>query len=95
MDATFRLYVAGDTVVSLKARQNLQRLCEHHPSPIEIIIVDVLREPARADDARILATPTLIYEHPGRSKRIVGDLSNLEKVIEFLGLQRGDDGHER
>lgn len=92
-DVRFRLYIAGDTVVSQKARENLQRLCEQHPLPIETIVVDVLNEPALADSARILATPTLVYEHQARSKRVVGDLSDIEKVIEFLGLQRGDDGH--
>lgn len=92
-DVRFRLYIAGDTVVSQKARENLQRLCEQHPPPIETIVVDVLNEPALADSARILATPTLVYEHQARSKRVVGDLSDIEKVIEFLGLQRGDDGH--
>jgi circadian clock protein KaiB len=92
-DVRFRLYIAGDTVASQKARENLQRLCEQHPLPIETIVVDVLNEPALADSARILATPTLVYEHQARSKRVVGDLSDIEKVIQFLGLQRGDDGH--
>lgn len=92
-DVRFRLYIAGDTVASQKARENLQRLCEQHPLPIETIVVDVLNEPALADSARILATPTLVYEHQARSKRVVGDLSDIAKVIEFLGLQRGDDGH--
>jgi len=92
---TFRLYIAGDTVVSQKARENLQRLCEQHPVPIETVVIDVLTEPALAESARILATPTLVYEHLTRSKRIVGDLSDTEKVVEFLGLQRGDDGQKR
>lgn len=95
VELRFRLYIAGDTVVSQKARENLQRLCELHPFPIETIVIDVLSEPGLADSARILATPTLVYEHAARSKRIVGDLSDTRKVVEFLGLQRGDDGEER
>lgn len=87
---TFRLYIAGDTIMSQKARENLQRLCEGYSFPVETIVIDVLNEPGLADSARILATPTLVYEHPARSKRVVGDLSDIDKVIQFLGLQRGD-----
>jgi circadian clock protein KaiB len=87
-----RLYIAGDTVVSQNARENLRRLCERHRARIETIVIDVLSEPVLADRARILATPTLVYEHPARSKRIIGDLSDTEKIIEFLGLQQRDDG---
>ena len=94
-DLALRLYIAGDTVASRKARENLQRLCECHPFPIETIVIDVLTEPGLADSARILATPTLVHEHPTRTKRVVGDLNDTEKVMEFLGLERGDDGHER
>ncbi|HWB51450.1 MAG TPA: circadian clock KaiB family protein [Stellaceae bacterium] len=90
-----RLYIAGDTVISQKARENLGRICARHSFPIDITITDVLREPELADRARILATPTLIHEHPTRPKRIIGDLTDIEKIIEFLGLQRGNDDHEQ
>lgn len=86
-----RLYVAGETVVSQKACENLQRLCERCDVAIETVIIDVLSEPAIAEKARILATPTLVYDHPGRSKRVIGDLSDIEKVIGFLGLQERDE----
>jgi circadian clock protein KaiB len=88
---TLRLYLAGDTVVSQKARENLQRLRERPGCPIDVTIIDVLHEPRLADEARILATPTLVCEHPARSKRIIGDLSDIDKIVEFLGLQRGDN----
>jgi circadian clock protein KaiB len=92
---SLRLYIAGETVVSQKARENLQRLCERCSFPIEATITDVLREPQLADDARILATPTLIYERPAaRSKRIIGDLSDIDKIVDFLGLQQGNHAHE-
>lgn len=87
----FRLYVAGDTLISQKARENLQRLCERCATAMDPAIIDVLSEPALADKARILATPTLVYDHPARSKRIIGDLSDIEKVLEFLGLQQRDE----
>lgn len=86
-----RLYVAGETVVSQKARENLQRLCERCETAIETVVIDVLDNPEIADRARILATPTLVYDHPGRSKRVIGDLSAIEKVIGFLGLQERDE----
>lgn len=85
-----RLYIAGDTVASQKARENLVRLCEQYAFTIETVVIDVLREPELADDARILATPTLVYEHPIRSKRIIGDLGDPDKVVEFLGLQQSE-----
>jgi circadian clock protein KaiB len=86
-----RLYIAGDTPASQKARENLQRLREHHSLPVETVVIDILREPALADSARILATPTLIYEHPVRAKRIIGDLGDIERVSEFLGLRQSDE----
>jgi circadian clock protein KaiB len=87
---SLRLYIAGDTPASQRARENLQRLCERHPFPIEAVVIDILREPSLANKARILATPTLICEHPTRAKRVIGDLGDIEKVVEFLGLQQRD-----
>ncbi|HJU16663.1 MAG TPA: circadian clock KaiB family protein [Stellaceae bacterium] len=83
-----QLYIAGDTPISQKARENLQRLCERHPAASEAVVIDILSEPALADEARILATPTLICEHLTRSKRIIGDLGDTDRVAEFLGLQQ-------
>lgn len=87
-----RLYVAGETAISQKARENLKHLSARCAAPIETIVIDVLSEPAIAEKARVLATPTLVYEHPARSKRVIGDLSDVEKVIEFLGLQQRGEG---
>jgi circadian clock protein KaiB len=92
---SLRLYIAGIAVVSQKAQENLQRLCECFGFPIDVAIIDVLLKPQLADEARILATPTLLYEHPARSKRIIGDLSDIDKIVEFLGLQRGDNDEQR
>lgn len=86
-----RLYVAGETVISQKARENLRQLCERCGPAVEALVIDVLSEPSLADKARILATPTLVRDQPARSKRVIGDLSDIEKVIEFLGLQQRDE----
>jgi circadian clock protein KaiB len=50
-------------------------------------IIDVLLKPDLAEKAGILATPTLSYEHPERPRRIVGDLSDVGRVLEFLGIE--------
>jgi circadian clock protein KaiB len=82
-----RLYVAGDSPGSRRARENLARLQRHVLPPCtEIRVVDVLKEPRLAEEARILATPTLSLEDPLHRRRIVGDLSDLQKVLSFLGF---------
>jgi circadian clock protein KaiB len=53
----------------------------------KIEIIDVLAKPELAEQAGILATPTLSYEHAGRPRRIVGDLSDTRRILEFLGLK--------
>jgi circadian clock protein KaiB len=83
-----RLYIAGSSAVSHRAEQNLrqlQRLIK--PQGWDVEIIDVLAQPERAEQARILATPTLSYEHPVRPRRIVGDLSDTKSVLDFLGIE--------
>lgn len=57
----------------------------------KIEIVDVLARPELAEQAGILATPTLTYENHGRPRRIVGDLSDTRRVLEFLGIEPDGD----
>ena len=83
-----RLYIAGNSAISRRAEQNLSRLQELiKPQGWEAEVVDVLAQPERAEHARILATPTLSYEHPVRPRRIVGDLSDTKSVLDFLGIE--------
>ena len=56
-----------------------------------IEIIDVLAQPELAEQARILANPTLSYEHATRPRRIVGDLSDARRVLEFLGIKPDGD----
>jgi circadian clock protein KaiB len=87
-----RLYVAGNTPSSRRAKENLSRLraaMKHDATQVKVI--DVLAEPQLAEEAGILATPTLSYEHPIRSRRIIGDLHDTRKVLEFLGIEATDD----
>lgn len=85
---TLTLFVSGDSPTSRRARENLARIAAHDlPSGWDTEVVDVQTDPGRAEQARILATPTLAYDHPDRSRRIVGDLSERTKVLEFLGIE--------
>jgi circadian clock protein KaiB len=83
-----RLYVAGQTPKSIAAIANLKKICEKHlPGRYEIEIVDLIRDPALAQRHQIVAIPTLIRQLPEPLKRIIGDLSNVEKVLVGLDIQ--------
>jgi circadian clock protein KaiB len=86
-----RLYIAGDTASSRRAKQNLHRLRASVASKgWDVEIVDVLSRPDLADKAGIIATPTLSYEDIHRARRIVGDLSDTKRILKFLGIDEGD-----
>lgn len=81
-----RLYVAGESPKSLEAFANLKRLCEKHVDhPYEIEIVDLLRNPRLARGDEILAIPTLVRRLPAPMRKIIGDLSDTDRVL--VGLQ--------
>ncbi len=82
-----KLYIAGRTARSERAVLQAQRLCEREfESRCELVVVDILEDPAPAEQARILATPTLIKESPQPQRRVIGDLSDIDRVILALGL---------
>jgi circadian clock protein KaiB len=84
-----RLYVAGQTPKSLMAFANLKRLCEEHlVGRHQIEVIDLTREPHRAKTDQIVALPTLVRKLPEPIKRIIGDLSNSERVKIGLDLQQ-------
>jgi circadian clock protein KaiB len=84
----FRLYVAGDGPNSSQALHNLTAVCRKHlPNHYKIEIVDVLREPRRALADNVLMTPTLVKLSPAPTKRIVGNLSQLQPLLQSLGLE--------
>ena len=81
-----KLYVTGNTPRTERAIANLRRVCDEElRSEYELEIIDVMEHPQKAEDDRILATPTLIKQLPPPLRRIIGDLSNKEKVL--LGLE--------
>ena len=80
-----KLFVTGQTPRSEFAIEHLRRICEEEFSnEYELIVVDILKRPQLAEDEKILATPTVIKELPLPIRRIIGDLSDREKVL--LGL---------
>ena len=83
-----RLYVAGQTPRSLNAFENLQRICaEHLDHMYQIEVVDLLEKPHLADGDQILALPTLVRKLPEPIRKIIGDLSNTERVLVGLDLR--------
>ena len=86
-----RLYVAGQTPKSIAALANLKRLCEEHlAGRYHIEIVDLQKQPhlARRDD--IVAIPTLVRQLPPPIRKIIGDLSNQQKVLLGLDVLPGE-----
>ncbi len=84
-----RLYITGQTPKSERAIENLRRICEEELNgQYQMVIIDVLERPQLAEDEKILATPTLIKELPPPLRRIIGDLSDAEKVLLGLELRR-------
>lgn len=83
-----RLYVAGQTPKSLAAFANLKKICEEHlPGQYEIEVIDLLKKPQLASGDQILAIPTLVRKLPSPIKKIIGDLSNTERVLVGLDLR--------
>jgi circadian clock protein KaiB len=83
-----RLYVAGQTARSAAALTNLRRLCETHlAGRYEIEVIDLLVNPKLAAGDQIIAVPTLVRKLPAPMKKIIGDLSNVERTLVGLDLQ--------
>jgi circadian clock protein KaiB len=84
-----RLYVAGTAEKSAAAITRLRALCDQHlAGRYELQVVDVYQEPLLAFEGRILAAPTLVKAAPLPVRRLVGDLSDTEKVITALDIRR-------
>ncbi len=80
-----KLYVAGQTQKSVTAFANLQKICDEHlKGKYQIEVIDLLKNPQLAKGDQILAVPTLVRKLPTPLKRIIGDLSNTERVL--IGL---------
>ena len=89
-----RLYVAGQTPKSITALANLKRLCDGHlAGRYHIEVVDLLSQPHRARRDEIVAIPTLVRKLPPPIRKIIGDLSNVDRVLvglDVLPRERGN-----
>ncbi len=87
MKYELRLYVAGHTARSVAALTNLKRICETHLEGLyRIEVIDLLKQPQLAAGDQILAVPTLVRKFPPPIKKIIGDLSNEERVLVGLDV---------
>lgn len=85
-----KLYVTGETANSKTVIKNLNDILEREPKDLYTLdVIDVLENPQAAEEDKILATPTLIKVFPEPAKRIIGDLSDKEKMKSGLGLADG------
>ncbi len=83
-----RLYIAGKTPRAVKALQNLERICEEHlAGRYRIEVIDLCETPALAKGDQIVAVPTLVRRLPPPLKKIIGDLSNSERVLVGLDIR--------
>lgn len=83
-----RLYVAGQTAKSIAAFSNLKKICEEHlHGKYQIEVIDLVQNPGLAQGDQILALPTLVRRLPHPIKKIIGDLSNTERVLVGLDIR--------
>jgi circadian clock protein KaiB len=86
-----RLYVAGQTPRSLQALSNLRRICDEHlAGRYRVQIIDLLQKPQLAAGDQILAIPTLVRAIPKPARKIIGDLSNVERVLIGLDVRSSE-----
>ena len=86
-----RLYVTGKTARAVAAFANLQKICEEHlPGQYRIEVIDLLKSPQLAKGDQILAVPTLVRKLPEPARKIIGDLSDKERVLVGLDLRPRD-----
>lgn len=84
-----RLYTAGQTPRSLAAFRNLKKVCEEHlPGQYEIEVIDLMANPRLAKDHQIIAIPTLVRKLPNPIRKIIGDLSDVERTLVGLDLRQ-------
>lgn len=94
-----RLYVTGSTPRSARAIQNIRAICEEKlPGRYELVVIDIYQQPEQARPEQIVVAPTLVKMLPLPVRRIIGDLSNIERVLVGLdlvprpALERPEDG---
>ena len=86
----FRLYVTGASPNSLRAIANTKNICEEYFNEnYELEIIDVHQQPSVAKEENIIALPLLIKKHPLPEKRLIGDMSDIRRVLKSIGVSNG------
>jgi circadian clock protein KaiB len=87
-DWELRLYVAGATPKSSTAFRNIEQLCEQHlPGLYHIDVIDLMKNPQLAQTDQIVAVPTLVRNRPSPTRKIIGTLSNTDRVLGALDIR--------
>jgi len=86
----FTLYITGATARSELAMANLWLVCEQLGEAYNLVVVDVLEQPQCAEIEHIIATPTLVKEEPLPIRRIIGDLTDTQRVLQELGMKNSE-----
>ena len=88
-----RLFVSGTTPASMLAIKNLKQLCDEHLcGRYELEVIDIYQQPELAVAEQIVAAPTLVKKSPPPARKFIGNLANVERLAERLGLRR--DAHK-
>ncbi len=83
-----RIFITGQTTRSTLALENIRKICEEHlPDRYRLEVIDIYQEPQKASEAQIIAAPTVVKVLPEPLRRIIGDLSDVEKVLIGLDLK--------
>lgn len=83
-----RLYITGMTPNSKRAVENVKKICEEHlAGRYNLQVVDIYQQPSLAEGEQIIAAPTLVKIQPAPLKRLIGDMSDTEKVLAGLGIR--------
>lgn len=92
---SLRLFITGTTPRCLRAIQNIYELCEANlPGQYDLEVVDIYQHPEQAKPEQIVVTPTLIRQYPLPPRRLIGDLSDKERVLTGLGLPHWPTGKD-
>jgi circadian clock protein KaiB len=92
----FKIFVTGRTPIAQRAVDNLYGFCESYlKGSYELNIIDVLEEPEEAEKEKILATPTVIKKRPLPVMRIIGDMSNYDKILQGLNIATAQKGESK
>ena len=90
-----RLYVTGSSARSLRAVQNLKKLCEEHLPDYDLEVIDIYENPTAAREEQIIAAPTLVKKLPRPLRKFVGDLSNTQKILVGLDIYQRQEPEDQ